>query len=243
MRSAVPSLPAFPDPTRRTRYRRRGVVRRLARWIVVWQSQDSGWVHLRSVMPLGRRRAPAGERAGLVDDDAFEDLYFRLADRLLVFFTRRTADPEIAADLWAETWSQALAKRDTFRGGTFAEQEGWVFGIARHAVAGYYKRGKAERRALGRLGLERPVLTDQDLSRLEHAAGLDELREALREALEDIPALQRAALQLRVVDGLGYPELARRLGITEDNARARVSRALRRLGDLLDPGLGPGGET
>jgi DNA-directed RNA polymerase specialized sigma24 family protein len=55
---------------------------------------------------------------GLTDDPAFEDLYFRVADRLLVFMVRRTADPEIAADIWAETWSRAVGQRDLFRGNT-----------------------------------------------------------------------------------------------------------------------------
>src|SRR6059058_1935935 len=115
MRAATLALPALPEATRRRRHLG-GLLGSLARRIGLSRSQESGWVHLRGVMPRSRRRTPAAAMAGLGDDDAFEDLYFRLADRLLVFFTRRTADPEIAADLWAETWSQALSKRDTFRG-------------------------------------------------------------------------------------------------------------------------------
>lgn len=193
-------------------------------------------------MPFGG--ANAGDaRARLTDDDAFEDLYFRVADRLLLYMVRRTADPEIAADLWAESWSRAVAQRDTFRGDTRAEQEGWVFGIRRHVLAGYYKRGNAERRALARLELERPVLTDADLSRLEREAGLAELRDALIAALPDVPQSQQEALRLRVIDGFSYPQVAARLAISEDNARARVSRALKRLGDVLDPTVGAEGES
>ena len=40
-----------------------------------------------------------------------ESLYERHAETLLVFFTRRTFDPEVATDLWAETFAQALAGR------------------------------------------------------------------------------------------------------------------------------------
>jgi RNA polymerase sigma factor (sigma-70 family) len=193
-------------------------------------------------MPFGRSRARAsGTR--LIEDDAFEDLYFRVADRLLVFMVRRTADPEIAADLWAESWSRAVAQREAFRGNTQAEQEGWVFGIARNVLAGFYKRGEAEQRAVSRLGLERPALSDTDLVRLEREAGLSELRQALATALEDIPDSQRESLQLRVIEGLSYPEVAARLGITEENARARVSRALRRLGGVLDSSVGPSEEA
>ena len=39
---------------------------------------------------------------------------------------------------------------------------------------------------------------------------------------------------LRIVRELAYPDVANRLGITEQAARARVSRALRALGGTLD---------
>ncbi len=156
-----------------------------------------------------------------------------MSERVLVFLTRRTADPEVAADLWAESWARAFASRESFRGESVAEEEAWVFGIARNVLGAYYKRGAAERRAMQRLGLERPQLNDADLARLERVAGLDELREALSVALAAMPELQRDALRLRVVDGLSYGELARRLDVSEQTVRARVSRGLRALSATL----------
>jgi RNA polymerase sigma-70 factor (ECF subfamily) len=41
-------------------------------------------------------------------------------------------------------------------------------------------------------------------------------------------------VRLRVVDELPYPDVAARLGISEQAARARVSRALRALAGALD---------
>ena len=46
---------------------------------------------------------------------------------------------------------------------------------------------------------------------------------------------QRDILRLRVVEGRTYAEVAVELGISEDNARARVSRALRALREA--PGM------
>jgi DNA-directed RNA polymerase specialized sigma24 family protein len=40
-------------------------------------------------------------------------------------------------------------------------------------------------------------------------------------------------MRLRVIDGLGYPEVAQRLRCTEQNARQRVSRGLRKIALLL----------
>jgi RNA polymerase sigma-70 factor (ECF subfamily) len=195
-------------------------------------SQNRGPGHVRSVhVPLRLRRRVGGR--SLVEGDAFEELYFRVSQRVLVFLTRRTADPEVAVDLWGETWARAYAARGRFRGTSAAEEEAWMFGIARKTLAGYYKRGAAEQRAMARLGLERPELDDPDLRRLERLAGLGELRDALGEALAQMPEPQREALRLRVVDGLSYAELARTFGTSEQTVRARVSRGLRALAETL----------
>ena len=56
---------------------------------------------------------------------------------------------------------------------------------------------------------------------------------ALVEALDTLSDDQREAMRLRVIDGLGYAEVAQRLRCTEQNARQRVSRGLRRIALLL----------
>jgi RNA polymerase sigma factor (sigma-70 family) len=53
-------------------------------------------------------------------------------------------------------------------------------------------------------------------------------------ALETLAPEQREALRLRVVMELGYPAVAARLGISQQAARARVSRGLRALALSLD---------
>jgi len=167
-----------------------------------------------------------------VDRDTVLSLYERLSRRLLVYFTRRTCDAELALDLVAETFAQAL--QGGYRGTSDAEAVAWIWGIARNLLAAYFKRGQIERRALRRLGIERPALTDAEAARIEELAGLGELREAVAEALAALGADQREALRLRVVEELEYPVVASRLGITEPTARARVSRGLRKLAQALE---------
>ncbi len=159
-----------------------------------------------------------------LDHDA---LFDRHAEELLGFFARRTLDPQAALDLVGETYAAAWAGRRRFRGTDDAAARAWLYGIARNLLHGYVRDGYAERRLLGRLGVESPVLSDESLARVEELAGTQALRAALAAELTRLPAAQRDALVLRVVDELPYPEVAARLGITEPTARARVSRALR----------------
>jgi RNA polymerase sigma factor (sigma-70 family) len=174
------------------------------------------------------------QRSLTLDDKGFSRLYRSAAQDVVVFFARRTYDPEAAADLMAETFARAYLGRRLFRGSTDEEARAWLFGIARRRFAMYVRRGKAERRALNRLGLERPQLVEGEYARIEELAGLDAMRGTLAEHLNRLAPAQRSALELRVVRELPYPDVADRLGISEQAARARVSRALRALAAALD---------
>jgi RNA polymerase sigma factor (sigma-70 family) len=165
--------------------------------------------------------------------DDFADLYDRHARALVQFFQRRTYDPDAAVDLMAETFAAAFRDRRSFRGSDGEAAAAWLFGIARHQLSGYYRRGKVERRALARLGVERRDLTDTEVERIEQLAGTDDLRGEVARALDALSAKDREALELRVVQERPYDEVARLLRVSEQAARQRVSRALRALGSGL----------
>jgi RNA polymerase sigma factor (sigma-70 family) len=164
-------------------------------------------------------------------------LYATHRDDLLRYFVRRTADAEAALDLVAETFAQAARARRRCQATNDAERAGWLYGIARNQLNSFHRRGYAEQRAVRRLGLERPPVSEEVLRAVEARAGMDEVRGQLAAALATLTDETRAAVALRIVDELPYPEVASRLGIAEPAARARVSRGLSRLADLLDPVL------
>jgi RNA polymerase sigma factor (sigma-70 family) len=161
-------------------------------------------------------------------------LYARHRDDLLAFFVRRTSDPEVALDLWGETFAQALAGRRRYRGNSEEEAGAWLFGIARRQLARYYRRGSAERRAMTRLGIERPMAGSDTEVEMLRRAGFDDVRQIVAAALARLPEDTREAVTLRIVDELSYHDLADQLAITEQAARMRVSRGMQALGRLLD---------
>jgi RNA polymerase sigma-70 factor (ECF subfamily) len=165
--------------------------------------------------------------SGGLGHEAIVDLYRRLRPRLVNFFLRRTRDPEAATDLVAETFARAIEHARRFRGGVDADP--WVWGIARNVLAEYVRRDHVEQRTLRRLARE-PAVTATELVVLAE----DSDRGAATHALEALVADQRDALHLRVVEELDYAVVARRLGVTEPAARARVSRGLRKLAESLD---------
>ncbi|WP_084285032.1 RNA polymerase sigma factor [Solirubrobacter soli] len=165
----------------------------------------------------------------LDDIEVFADFYRAYYESILAFLARRVLDPEVAFDLMSETFAKALERRRQFRGQTTQEEQAWLFAIARTELLHYWRSGKTERAAIQRFSISVPALSDEEADRVEALAGLDTLAESVAGALDALPADQRAAVELRVVREHSYAEVAAALAISEQTARARVSRGLRAL--------------
>ena len=61
-----------------------------------------------------------------------------------------------------------------------------------------------------------------------------ETASAVRDAVQQLPACQREAVELAYFGGLTYRDVARVLGVPEGTAKSRLRLALRRLEELLD---------
>jgi RNA polymerase sigma-70 factor (ECF subfamily) len=155
--------------------------------------------------------------------EAFGMFYDRHARTLLEYFVRRTRDPEAAADLTAETFAAAIVARRRFEPGPLPAA-GWLFGIANHKLADFQRRGRAENRALRRLGVERPALGEEDVRLVELMAD-----EVSLQMLSSLPEDERRAVQEHVLEGREYAEIAEEAVISVPAARMRVSRGLGRL--------------
>ena len=150
---------------------------------------------------------------------AFGAFYRRHEDRVLAYFLARVGEPEVAADLTAETFAAALASAHRFRPRR-EPATAWLFGIARNTLAMSRRQGRVEARARRRLGMSPLVLTDEAVERI---AALDHTAVAL---IDELPADQRDAVRARVIDERDYSDIAKDLRCSEAVVRKRVSRAL-----------------
>lgn len=136
--------------------------------------------------------------------ESFPGFYRRHSGDLYVYFARRVIDVEVARDLTAETFAQAFEHRHRRHGRRDPDAIAWLYGIARHQLSRYWRRGRAERRAIRRLGIQLGDIADDDLDRAVALADLDALRGAVASALERLSEKERSAVSLRVVEGLPY---------------------------------------
>ena len=172
-------------------------------------------------------------RRSTSEPEVFAEFYKQHFERVLAYLARRVCDADLALELTAETFAQAYMARGRFRGSKAEEAEAWIYRIAKRQLARYFRRGAAARRAMKRLQIQLPPIDADRRAEVEELADLAGLRSALRTELQRVRRSQREALWLRVVEEFSYAEVAERLEISEQAARARVSRGLRSLAVAL----------
>src|SRR5918992_1245221 len=162
------------------------------------------------------------------DAEAFGVFYRRHENGILRYFLRRGATAELAADLTAEVFAAALVAAGNFEPGGPAKA--WLYGIARNTLGASRRRGRVEARARARLGMPPVELSDESLDRiLALEAGA-----AASEALDGLSAIERAAVEARVIEERDYGDIASELRCSEAVVRQRVSRGLARLRRQLE---------
>ena len=161
------------------------------------------------------------------DLEDFGRFYDRYARTLLGFFQRRTGDPEVAADLTAETFAQALVARSRYQPRE-AGAAAWLFTIAHHKLTDYRRRSRAEDRMRARLGMEPVPLGAEDVEMIRRLG-----EEVAIEMVHDLPEDQRDAIRAHVLEDRDYAEIASSQKLSEATVRKRVSRGLRVLRDRV----------
>ena len=171
--------------------------------------------------------------ASQTDPEAFSALYDRWARPLLAYFVRRVRDPEVAADLAAETLAVVFAKRSRFRD-TGAPATAWLYAIAGHELSRFRRRRTVEMRTFERLGLTMPTFDEASARAIEALIDRDATVPSLGAALDGMSDGERQAVELRVVEELSYREIAARLDCSVIAARVRVHRGLGHLNKLME---------
>ncbi|GAA2660859.1 sigma-70 family RNA polymerase sigma factor [Streptomyces aculeolatus] len=171
------------------------------------------------------------------DPQAFEAFYRAHVDAVERFIARRVADPHRVADLTAEVFLATIESAEGYRPSRGAPIA-WLYGVARNVLAGDRRRSARERDAGLRLAGRRLVEAD-DIARLDERIDAEAQARTLYEAMEQLPAHERAVLELVALDGLTVSEAGRALGIRAPTARVRLHRARRRVRDHFAAPVSP----
>jgi RNA polymerase sigma factor (sigma-70 family) len=168
-------------------------------------------------------------RAG-ADADAFRAFYQRYALPLTVWIDRQVGQREVALDLAAETFACALAGLDRYRAETGETAAPWLYAIAANLLRRYWGEQSIETRYREQLGvLEQTRFSGDPAPEAIERLDAEAAAHSLRIALEGLPDVYRAAVELRVLGGLSYGEVADQMASSDTTARVRLHRGLRAL--------------
>jgi len=163
-----------------------------------------------------------------VSATTFEDLAMPLFDQLYNFARWLTQDTVEAEDLVQETYVKALRGFSSFQLGT--NFRAWMYRILRNSFLS------------SRTGLKTMVAideeTEEDLLPAENTTPESILiaqvdREAVQDALADLPVPFREILLLCEVEEMSYQEIAETLAIPIGTVMSRLYRARKALRDLV----------
>lgn len=169
-----------------------------------------------------------------VTGDDLRAMFNRHAGDLIGYFARRVHDAELSRDLLAETFLTAFDSRERCRAKCERQRTAWLYGIAALKLKEHTRHAARESRALRRLGVPQ-ALTPLDYERIEQRAAERELHRSVGDELARLSKGQQQAIQLRVIDERSYSEVAGDLGVSEQAARARVTRGMAILRRAIRP--------
>jgi RNA polymerase sigma factor (sigma-70 family) len=158
-------------------------------------------------------------------EDLFRHIYAANFEALLAYAVRRVDQPEDASDVVAETFLVAWRRNGDLPPDD--EVRLWLYGVARRVLANHHRSGTRRDRLGERLRQRLSAMTSADPG---HEVPQ---RLVVREALKLLSDTDREILMLTAWEGLEPREVAEVIGASPVVVRTRLSRARKRMRDLV----------
>ena len=170
---------------------------------------------------------------------AFETLVRRHGAAVLGYLVKMTQNQDHAEDLFQETFQKVHEHAGSFKGDDLRP---WIFKIATNAAVGQWR--KERKHAAVSLaapvgcpgGTHCPTLEStlaSDTPEPVEQVTLNEQRQQVRNALDQLPQNQRAALTLSYYHKLTYQQIAESLDCSVGTVKTHIFRALKKMAALL----------
>ena len=162
------------------------------------------------------------------DPDHFGPLYDRYYKPIFVFIFKKVQDQDLTADICSMVFLKAMMniKKYQFRGLPFSA---WLFRIASNEVNMHFR---SKKKVVKVQVDERDVKVLMEEMEAPGNTSEEELQVAL-ETLGELPPDQSELIDMRFFEKLSFAEMGKQLGITEDNAKVRTYRVVKKLKTMI----------
>jgi RNA polymerase sigma-70 factor (ECF subfamily) len=167
-------------------------------------------------------------RIGQGDQEAFRGLFRRYSASAMALAQRVLRQPALAEETVQEAflalWRNP-ASYDAGRGSVRA----WLMSTVHHRAVDQVRREEAQRRRAEEAVSDVDVDGGDPAETVVDELGLPAERDAVRRALEDLPAEQRQVIELMYFRGMSQTQIATATGLPLGTVKSRTLLAMRRL--------------
>ncbi len=162
-------------------------------------------------------------------------LWKEFSDHVRAFIRSRVSSDAEAEDILQDIFMRIHQGLDQLN--KKERVQSWVFGIARRALADYYRK-KSRDRTDTEIDPEntRPV-EEADIANMAYYEGPHDVHEEvlswLIPMIDELPEKYRVPLKMADVEGKKQQEIADHLGLSLSGAKSRVQRGREKLGEIL----------
>jgi RNA polymerase sigma-70 factor, ECF subfamily len=156
---------------------------------------------------------------------AFEPLYLRHKDALYRYFLRHVGAPDLAAELFQDTWKNLIQARARYR--PDAPFGAWLFRLAHNRLVDHFRAQRPTTAVPDDLPAPPADRPDETVARQAQA-------QRLLAALAALPAEQREVIVLREERDLTLEQIGEIQGVGRETVKSRLRYALAKLREVLD---------
>jgi RNA polymerase sigma-70 factor (ECF subfamily) len=162
------------------------------------------------------------------DSYAFEELYYKYVDKVFYFNLRYLRNREDAEGLTQEIFIKIWEIRDTLN--PELSLNSYIFTIAKNTI--FNKNRKKINEQAYKEYLRNHL--DKVYDKTENDILLNEVRDWIHKAVNDLPPQRRNIFKLSRFEGLSYKEISSRLNLSERTVESHIRLALKSIRNLID---------
>lgn len=161
------------------------------------------------------------------DPRFFAPIYNRYHKPIMHFVYQRVDSVELAADLTQQIFLKAMTnlQKYEFRGLPFSS---WLFRVASNELNQHFRKNSKHRT----INLS-DTMVNYMVDEMEDTGELDERKRRLPLALKELSPEDFQFIEMRFMESRPFKEIAEILNITENNAKVKTYRILKKLQNLV----------
>lgn len=161
------------------------------------------------------------------DNKAFDELLKRHQNRLFAYINRIVGDPDVANDIFQETFFKVITTIRQNRYVDTGKFSAWLMRIAHNLIIDHFRQTKAEK-TISTDVLDTSILNNASLSEasVESEMVNTQLHDDVRKIIEALPENQREVLKMRFYRNMSFKEIAEATGCGINTALGRMRYAI-----------------